>query len=244
VSSYNWNWDGGTLDYAAENGGPYGVIWSTPGLKKVKLIVTARGCPSLPIEDTVRIYGTPWASITKISKITNYGLDTVTLAGKICARDTLMFIAINDVNQGYKFRWSPEFYFQDKTNDTVSDRMRVPTWVKVTVTDKNNCVSADSVYVNAEACCEMAFPNSFTPNNDYVNDRFRPIRDGRQDIVIFRIVNRWGNVVFESASTDGEGWDGTYANRPADMGVYNYYIKYRCLDGVIYEQKGDVTLIR
>lgn len=244
VTNYEWDWAGGVLDYAASNGGPYGVSWSTPGVKTIKLVVTARECRSLPIYEDVMIHGQPYAKITSISKITNYGADTTIMSGKICARDTLMFTAFNDVAQEYKFQWSPDFYFQDKTNDTVYDRMRVPAMVKVTVTDMFGCKAADSVYVNAEACCEMAFPNSFTPNDDGLNDLFRPIRDGRQDIIVFRIVNRWGNVVFESASTDGNGWDGKFAGRPEDMGVYNYYIKYRCLDGVIYEQKGDVTLIR
>jgi hypothetical protein len=51
-------------------------------------------------------------------------------------------------------------------------------------------------------------------------------------------------VVYETADTDAEGWDGTFAGRAQDMGVYQYYIKYRCLDGLFYEMKGDVTLIR
>jgi gliding motility-associated-like protein len=70
------------------------------------------------------------------------------------------------------------------------------------------------------------------------------MRDGRQEITTFRIVNRWGQVVYETADTDAEGWDGTFAGRAQDMGVYQYYIKYRCLDGLFYEMKGDVTLIR
>ncbi|MES2480196.1 MAG: GEVED domain-containing protein [Bacteroidota bacterium] len=242
IENYVWNWDGGKLVNETINGGPYGVYWSTPGTKILGLVVYHRGCPSLMINQEVIVRDRPFAKILSKSKVTNYGQDTSVLIGKICSRDTVVFTAFRDST--YKYKWYPEYYFDIDTTHIASDRMNAPAFVRVDVESMYGCKSSDSVFVNAEACCEMAFPNAFTPNGDKRNDLFRPIRDGRQDIVTFRIMNRWGQTVFESGSTDTEGWDGTFAGKAQDMGVYQYYVKYKCLDGLFYELKGDVTLIR
>lgn len=242
IERYVWNWDGGQLVSETENGGPYSVKWSTPGYKVMSLVVYQRTCPSLLIQEPLYVHDRPYAKIQNIAKVTNYGRDTSVLSGKVCSRDTLVFTAYHDIN--YRYKWSPDFYFDVDTNYIASDRMRNPSFVRVDVVNEFGCTSADSVYINAESCCDMSFPNAFTPNNDGKNDIFRPLRDGRQDIVVFRIANRWGQVVFETATTDTEGWDGKFGGKDMEMGVYQYYIKYRCLDGVYYEKKGDVTLIR
>lgn len=241
-TDYQWDWDGGTLVNETIDGGPYNLIYNTPGDKEIRLVVYNRTCPSLPVTEKFFIYDRPYAKIQSIEKVTDFGKDTAALTGKICSRDTLIFSAY--YNALYKYNWFPEYYFDRDTTHIVSDRMRAPGFVTVVVENEFGCRSADSTYVNAEACCELAFPNAFTPNGDSKNDVFRPIRDGRQDIVTFRVVNRWGQVVFETASTDTQGWDGTFAGKMQDMGVYQYYIKYKCLDNNYYEKKGDVTLIR
>jgi gliding motility-associated-like protein len=59
---------------------------------------------------------------------------------------------------------------------------------------------------------------------------------------VFRILNRWGQVVFNSENNEVQ-WDGNYNGVPQDMGTYYYYLKYDC-GGRTLEQKGDLTLIR
>ena len=88
----------------------------------------------------------------------------------------------------------------------------------------------------------MLFPNAFTPNGDGLNDKFRPIFNGYHNFHEFRIVNRWGQTVFESANSDPQ-WDGSFGGVPQDMGVYYYYISYDC-GGNTIEAKGDLTLVR
>ena len=80
---------------------------------------------------------------------------------------------------------------------------------------------------------QLYVPNAFSPNNDGLNDAFRPLGQafGAQDY-LFQVFNRWGEVVFSSTNPD-EGWlgqdqrndglhyvkDGTYAwsvRRPLD----------------------------
>lgn len=242
IERFEWNWDGGRLVSETENGGPYHLVWNTPGKKMLGLVVYHRTCPSLVINREVTIHDKPFAKILNVNKITNFGQDTNVLSGRICSRDTLAFIAYRDSN--YQYKWSPDYYFDVDTQHVAIDRMRNPAFIRVDVTNQFGCISSDSMFINAESCCDLAMPSAFTPNGDRRNDFFRPIRDGKQDIVIFRVANRWGQIVYETANTDAQGWDGTFAGRDLDMGVYQYYIKYRCLDGKDYEMKGDVTLIR
>lgn len=241
--NYNWNWNGGEVVSETVQGGPYKVSWATPGEKEITLYVYNRTCPSLMMTKKVTVWDRPNAKIVNIAKVTDFGKDTFNIAGnKICSRDTLVFKAYYD--SSYTYQWFPDYYFDIDNQYIASDRMRNPAFVKVQVTSAQGCINYDSTFVNVQPCCDLSMPSAFTPNGDSKNDYFRPLRDGKQDIVIFRVFNRWGQEVYETANTDAQGWDGSFAGRALDMGVYQYYIKYRCLDGTYYEKKGDVTLIR
>ena len=75
--------------------------------------------------------------------------------------------------------------------------------------------------------CESYFlmPNVFTPNGDQINDLFKPIQDSCYDLKRFIIVNRWGNVVFES--TTKVQWNGMAQNgKSVKEGVYFWIIEY------------------
>lgn len=53
-------------------------------------------------------------------------------------------------------------------------------------------------------------PNTFTPDNDGINDYFFPVIDG-YDPLNFKLMifNRWGELIFETEHPDSK-WDGTY----------------------------------
>lgn len=65
-------------------------------------------------------------------------------------------------------------------------------------------------------------PNVFSPNNDGINDLFslKGIPKGYG----FIILNRWGNVVFETNNPSVEFWDGTFRRQLCSDGVYFYKI--------------------
>jgi gliding motility-associated-like protein len=72
-------------------------------------------------------------------------------------------------------------------------------------------------------------PNSFTPNNDGVNDVWFPVFDQLDEIQI-SIFNRWGEKVFESIELE-KGWDGTFAGKICPEDTYIYLIKAEDMDG-------------
>jgi gliding motility-associated-like protein len=100
------------------------------------------------------------------------------------------------------------------------------------------------VWVIEDGCVEtdVFIPNTFTPNGDGYNDKMFA-RGHKLAKVYFAIYNRWGEKVFETNDIN-EGWDGNFKGRPADVGVFGYYVKITCVNGQETFKKGNITLIR
>ena len=89
-------------------------------------------------------------------------------------------------------------------------------------------------------------PNTFTPNGDEFNTTWGPVFGGPYDSTDFHlfVVNRWGNVVWESYDPSAR-WDGTYGGKSVVDGVYTWVIDFGMLN--TDERKiihGHVTIIR
>ncbi len=92
--------------------------------------------------------------------------------------------------------------------------------------------------------CVIAVPNAFTPNNDGLNDSFWPHNALKADNLVFKVFNRWGQLVFQS-KTWRDRWDGKLNGVLQDTGVYVWMLSYvnRDTKQPVF-QKGTVTLIR
>ena len=115
------------------------------------------------------------------------------------------------------------------------------------------CQTSDTVTVTVYDQCpkEIFFmPNTFTPNNDGQNDVFYPRGYGVKDVLIFRIFDRWGNLVHEKtnikANDKNVGWLGTdkSGSKELNTGVYVYYIEATCTNDDKITFSGNITLIR
>ena len=117
--------------------------------------------------------------------------------------------------------------------------------VHVTATNEYGCSTTDSVVLKVLACDSkrVFVPNTFTPNNDGLNDKLFVRGGGIRELEFFRVFDRWGNLVFETHNI-GEGWDGTIAGKSADIATYVYVLKAVCSSGSIVDMSGNVTLVR
>ncbi len=102
----------------------------------------------------------------------------------------------------------------------------------------------DSVSINvtiSESVLKM--PNAFTPNGDQINDVYK-VKE-HQSIVDFHayIFNRWGQKLYDWTDIDG-GWDGTFHGSDVKDGVYFVVVKAKGADGIEYNIRRDVNLIR
>ena len=109
----------------------------------------------------------------------------------------------------------------------------------------NNCGTFyDSVSVGFIECdCKPFMPNVFSPNQDGLNDIFRPEISCPLSYYVFSIYNRYGQRVFLSRDLK-TGWDGTYESKQADHGTYFYHVNYTTSKRESFTMKGDLILVR
>lgn len=95
------------------------------------------------------------------------------------------------------------------------------------VTSGAGCIDSTSQVFTVRPTPEVFVPNTFTPNGDFVNERFEPSLSwiGDYNITIF---DRWGGVIFETDDLFTY-WNGKEQNYGKDIptGVYVYKIRYR-----------------
>lgn len=87
-------------------------------------------------------------------------------------------------------------------------------------------------------------PNSFTPNEDQLNETFKPIIRGfNTNTYELKIFNRWGNLILNTQNYF-EGWDGTFQDKNAPSDIYIYKLSFSDLNGNKKEYKGTLNLVR
>lgn len=108
--------------------------------------------------------------------------------------------------------------------------------------DKDGCTLKDSVNVFIEKQYYFYIPSAFTPNNDGLNDVFRPSANRVSGFEI-KIFNRWGQLLFKSNKVP-EGWDGKLHGVLQPNGVYVYITSYKDANGKRYSLKGTFLLVQ
>ncbi len=100
-----------------------------------------------------------------------------------------------------------------------------------------------SVLIDVQAIFDIIVPNAFTPNNDGINERFKPEYKGMEKILI-AIYDTWGNLVYFEEGSEIIGWDGLVKGRNTENGNYHYVIYAFPLEGEKIELNGLFALIK
>jgi len=138
------------------------------------------------------------------------------------------------------------YFVDDFIVRMVQDNMEIPgvepgTGDVVDDTERNNGPT-----VRPTGDLPFYIPNSFTPNNDGVNDVFGPIIN-HMDGYELSIFDRWGSLVFQTTNCK-QGWDGKSKGNEAESGLYVWQINYheRGLndDKQVRSCRGSVNLLR
>ena len=119
---------------------------------------------------------------------------------------------------------------------------------RVTLTNLANCSTVDSISVKEDCPAHVWLPNSFTPNDNTVNDVWEIVGRGIETVEVL-VYNRWGELVW-TGNAMGDFWDGTHhvTREPVQQDVYVYRLKYTYLNvegGTVNKQRvGRIALIR
>jgi gliding motility-associated-like protein len=186
------------------------------------------------------------------------GIDTVTVG----VQPEIIAFAGNDtsivINQplqlhasgGEIYEWLPSTGLSAiNIADPVAQYGRTPAegyyTYKVRVSNETGCMDSATVRVNIYSTLpEIYVPTAFTPNGDGRNDYFKIVSPGIERIKVFRVYNRWGQLVFDSPVTHITGWDGSYNGKPLPSDTFVWMVQAVDYTGKAHFKKGTVTLIR
>ncbi len=119
--------------------------------------------------------------------------------------------------------------------------------VQLTITDANNCTDEITGTIDINDIFQIYVPNSFTPNNDGVNDVFLiQGADIDPNDFEFSVFDRWGEVVFSSTDPN-VAWTGEFLGGEyyVPNGTYNWIARIGSLStGEVSELTGYIHLFR
>jgi gliding motility-associated-like protein len=222
VNIRQWYWNFGDGNFA--NGASVSHIYADTGTYSVSLTAkSTENCNADTVLKPIIVYSTMANAGRDTTIFSNYPYQ---LKGK----------------GGYSYVWSPSTGLSNpfiaNPVATVNDDINY----LLTASAPAGCATTDTLYLKVVKGPEIYVPSAFTPNGDGMNDRFKifPVGIAEMD---FKIVNRWGQVVYASKNAL-DGWDGTINSNPQPAGTYIWMVIAKALDGTIIKKQGTMVLIR
>ncbi|MEP6675356.1 MAG: gliding motility-associated C-terminal domain-containing protein [Ferruginibacter sp.] len=262
---YNWNWDGGNV-ISGSGRGPYVVKWNNTGTKTIILNITGTSCGAA-ISNSKQLTVTASGNVTQIDTTICAGTSAYGHSSTGTYSDTIHHPqecdSIRNINlkvisttapdipatlvlcTGDSIILSPGDYdsylWQDGSTQKTYTVKR-PGMYSVTVSNK--CIVTTSQAQVTESNCSIYFPNAFTPNKDGRNEQFKILTNRLFAQFNLAIYNRYGQKVFESASTE-PGWDGSFKGSNAEAGSYVWICSFRTdAAAALQTMRGSILLLR
>lgn len=162
----------------------------------------------------------------------------------------------------YKPTYEWRFYKQGGSADSPDFRREGEEWTETIKSSGSYCIvlyayfkddagnviyqygEGDEPIVVSVKTSKLDFPNAFSPNGDGINDVYKA-KEGYQSLVEFHaaIYSRWGQKIYEW-DDPADGWDGKFNGTDVKQGVYFVHVTAKGADGVRYNIKRDVNLLR
>lgn len=128
-------------------------------------------------------------------------------------------------------------WFATDTNDAITINTSGVFWVELT--SSKGCKFTDTLEVFFEDCTDLlTMPNVLTPNNDGINDFFKPIESKNTTNPVLIIYNRWG-IKLATIHNLETGWNGAIDGKKVLSGTYFWTLEYQLknLSNVIIDQR-------
>jgi gliding motility-associated-like protein len=159
-------------------------------------------------------------------------------------KDETRLLKVKSIPPAHTIQW-----FRNNTlmPGVFSDTLRINDGAayRVTLTNSNGCPSTPSNTVLTAVVCVTGIyvPDVFTPNGDGINDIIKPVTPGIRKFKWFKIYNRWGNLVFESADAQ-KGWDGKFRGKEQPAETYIWVVEGADSRGISIKKTGMLNLVR
>ena len=105
------------------------------------------------------------------------------------------------------------------------------------------CYDSIIKWIRIDPVSNIFIPNTFTPDQDGVNDEFFFVGEGIvEDDFEFYVFNRWGEKIYYTQKFNP--WDGSYKGKLLEQGVYVYKFYVKDINNVTATYIGRVTLLK
>ncbi len=198
----------------------------------------------------VSVAGTYWVIIALNNCLAKDTVETF-LVPKIHLSDSSLCttspILLNPGSGASGYLWST-----GSTSQSISVDVAGSYWVQAIF---GNCMSGDTSKITGDGTGGLLFiPNSFTPDNDNLNEIFLAKGTGIESFKML-IFDRWGNLIFESDDVN-KGWNGKVQGghyplqgdgiEVAQEDVYVWKIEYttQCFPDQVKKAMGHVSIVK
>ncbi len=232
TSAIRWNWTfGNGKTSIAQN--PQAQKYDTAGSYPIRLIVTNSSACADTVDRIATIYPLPVLDAGPNQTIIVSASATINPTGSPVV----------------DYLWTPAKGLSCTSCYNTVATPKTTTTYNIRVVDANGCISTDNITIIVICNDKNIFvPNTFSPNNDGVNDWFYPRGTGLFKIQAMRIFNRWGQMVFQKVNLTpndpNSGWNGQFNGKLQTSDVYTYLIEIVCENNEILTYKGNITLIQ
>jgi gliding motility-associated-like protein len=115
--------------------------------------------------------------------------------------------------------------------------------VTQTVTYPFGCVYVQTITLTVEKGYLLVVPTAFTPNDDTVNDTYRPVTKRLKNVRL-DIYDTWGSIVYTETGDVLVGWDGKINGFNAENGNYYSKVTAETFYGTIINENQTFVLIK
>jgi large repetitive protein len=115
--------------------------------------------------------------------------------------------------------------------------------VTQTVTYPLGCIKTTFISLIIEKGYLLVVPSAFTPNNDSLNDTFRPVTKGLKNVRL-DIYDTWGSLIYSETGDVIAGWNGKIKDIPAENGNYYSKVTAETFYGTIVNENQTFVLIK
>ena len=182
-----------------------------------------------------RVYSDTIRIIKKDFKL-NLGKDST-----ICKSESMVLTVPSSFTN---YSWQPNYNISYISSYSVNINPEINTSYRVEAEVFSGCKLNDTINITVENCPQyIYFPNSFTPNNNGLNDTFRPLSGGAMTKYELQIYNRWGQLIFRTTNKN-DGWTGKLKGIQQDNATFVWLCKYQFYGKPEKLIKGTLVLIR
>jgi gliding motility-associated-like protein len=115
--------------------------------------------------------------------------------------------------------------------------------VTQTVTYPFGCVYVQKITFVVGKGYVLVVPTAFTPNNDTLNDTFRPVTKALKNVHL-DVYDTWGSLIYSETGDVLRGWDGKLKGINAENGNYYCKVSGETFYGILVNENHPFVLIK